>query len=254
LEPDFDEGLKIPVAKLEVDDYGLVMHRDEYGSVMFEIGDYIFDPDPCHHYPSDPYAVCYLRDQQRAGIPSYWGLNGRSGVENVPKTFVKAAQRMLDETWKQKKTRDRKDAMPTGLRVLQVERNENVALFTRYQEAKRALKARRPEGCAQVNELDDDPEHGFVKTVTSLVEPYEVVDREDGVATYSYQHYVDHLDTDINEVYLFHGTSVEGSSGICSEGFRLDLAGSHVGTMFGNGRVLRRGFLQGGRVCACDRR
>jgi len=204
---------------------------------------------------------------------------------------------MGHETWKQRQTRDRKDAMPKGLRVLKVERNENAALFRRYQEAKQALKANRCSGCSPVNELDDDPEHGFVKTVTSLTEPYEVVDRdalfadsapeqdedeeqtnapkdtndedEDeqadapeetnqpntkvtevstpkeptycypkeqlGTATYTYKHYVEHLDKDINEVYLFHGTSIEGSSGICSEGFRLDLAGSHVGTMFGNG-------------------
>lgn len=251
--PEFDERFNIPVVEeFCIGDHPDVSH-DEYGSVIFETGDYIFDPDPCHHYPFDPYGVCYTKGQQQEdSVPGYWCLHGRSGIGQVPKAFQQAAQRMLNDTWKQRKTRDRKDAMPKALRVLKVERNENVALFKRYQEAKQALKTKRCSGCSPVNELDDDPEHGFVKTVLSLTEPYEVVDRDAqytdngseepaipkeqlGIATYTYKHYVEHLDKDINEVYLLHGTSIEGSSGICSEGFRLDLAGSHVGTMFGNG-------------------
>lgn len=34
--------------------------------------------------------------------------------------------------------------------------------------------------------------------------------------------------------YLMHGTSPDGALGITDSGFRLDLTGSHAGTMFGS--------------------
>lgn len=34
--------------------------------------------------------------------------------------------------------------------------------------------------------------------------------------------------------YLMHGTSPDGALGITDGGFRLDLTGSHAGTMFGS--------------------
>eukprot|EP00729_Bicosta_minor_P016148 gene16148-12721_t len=43
------------------------------------------------------------------------------------------------------------------------------------------------------------------------------------------------LAADVNEFYLFHGTSPSGVNGIFNTGFRIDLAGSAAGTAFGNG-------------------
>ena len=43
------------------------------------------------------------------------------------------------------------------------------------------------------------------------------------------------LYADINEVYLFHGTSIEAAKGIAETGFRIDLAGSKAGKAFGAG-------------------
>ena len=43
------------------------------------------------------------------------------------------------------------------------------------------------------------------------------------------------LDAEINEFYLMHGTSPDGALGITDKGFRLDLTGSHAGSMFGSG-------------------
>merc|ERR1712039_905514 len=46
------------------------------------------------------------------------------------------------------------------------------------------------------------------------------------------------LDDSINEVWLFHGTSALGAEGITSTDFRLDLAGSGAGTLYGRGIYL----------------
>merc|ERR1712186_229352 len=45
----------------------------------------------------------------------------------------------------------------------------------------------------------------------------------------------DRMSEDLNEVYLWHGTTPEGAFGITETDFNLSLAGSHAGTMFGNG-------------------
>lgn len=47
--------------------------------------------------------------------------------------------------------------------------------------------------------------------------------------------YLSSLAADVNEFYLFHGTSPSGVNGIFNTGFRIDLAGSAAGTAFGNG-------------------
>ena len=43
------------------------------------------------------------------------------------------------------------------------------------------------------------------------------------------------LDASMNEFYLMHGTSPDGALGITDKGFRLELTGSHAGSMFGQG-------------------
>jgi hypothetical protein len=43
------------------------------------------------------------------------------------------------------------------------------------------------------------------------------------------------VDTDVNELLLFHGTKPSSADLICSNGFKIDLAGSKSGTLYGNG-------------------
>ena len=68
---------------------------------------------------------------------------------------------------------------------------------------------RETRTCTGVNELDENPDHGFVKTHESLDPQYH-----------------DRLDENINEYYLFHGTSPAGAMGITRKGFKLSLSGS----------------------------
>lgn len=46
------------------------------------------------------------------------------------------------------------------------------------------------------------------------------------------------LNKNINEVYLWHGTSPHGALGISKEGFRLKYAGTAAGSMYGDGVYL----------------
>eukprot|EP00913_Durusdinium_trenchii_P035116 g32850.t1 len=46
---------------------------------------------------------------------------------------------------------------------------------------------------------------------------------------------VDPIDAEINEYYLFHGTRPEAANAITEGDFRLDLAGSNAGTLYGRG-------------------
>jgi hypothetical protein len=50
--------------------------------------------------------------------------------------------------------------------------------------------------------------------------------------------YTTGLSAEVNEFYLFHGTSPSGVDGIFNTGFQISLAGSAAGTAFGNGAVL----------------
>merc|ERR1719382_4439 len=46
------------------------------------------------------------------------------------------------------------------------------------------------------------------------------------------------LDPEVNEVWLFHGTTREAAQGIAENDFRLDLTGSNAGTLYGKGIYL----------------
>jgi len=43
------------------------------------------------------------------------------------------------------------------------------------------------------------------------------------------------IDPEINEFYLFHGTSPKAAAAITAGDFRIDLAGSNAGTLYGRG-------------------
>ncbi len=48
----------------------------------------------------------------------------------------------------------------------------------------------------------------------------------------------------LNEFYLFHGTKPEAAQAICNSDFRIDLAGTHRGTLYGNGVYLAESCLK----------
>eukprot|EP00928_Gymnodinium_smaydae_P019790 TRINITY_DN17617_c0_g1_i2.p1 TRINITY_DN17617_c0_g1~~TRINITY_DN17617_c0_g1_i2.p1 ORF type:complete len:392 (-),score=51.55 TRINITY_DN17617_c0_g1_i2:62-1237(-) len=144
-------------------------------------------------------------------LPSNW--SGKAGVRvvNAPE-MIAEIEKLMNDTWRVKYTRDRQffpgeAGLPTGCRVLSVVRVEHYEAFKRYWNYKDRL--------AKVLEAEE-------------VEPFKVL--TDGRLS--------QLDSNVNEMYLFHGTSPAAADSISQTDFRLDMSGSSTGTMFGNGIYL----------------
>merc|ERR1712107_255757 len=60
------------------------------------------------------------------------------------------------------------------------------------------------------------------------------------------------LNTAANEVVLFHGTKPIAAERITSEDFRLDLAGSSAGTLYGRGIYLAENCSKADEYSSCD--
>eukprot|EP00931_Biecheleriopsis_adriatica_P079991 TRINITY_DN5334_c0_g1_i2.p1 TRINITY_DN5334_c0_g1~~TRINITY_DN5334_c0_g1_i2.p1 ORF type:complete len:575 (-),score=132.82 TRINITY_DN5334_c0_g1_i2:112-1836(-) len=142
--------------------------------------------------------------------PAHW--TSKDGIHlQSDGTLLTQFQDLVSATWRVKYTRDRKKSdtggrLPTGARVTNVLRVENHDKFNSYLQYRSVLEGRRGR-----------LEHFPVRT-DSLLEQC--------------------LDANLNEMYLFHGTNPVAADSIARSGFKLDLAGSAVGTMFGKGIYL----------------
>lgn len=165
---------------------------------------------PPHQEPCiDPDLVC----------PPYWEnkecaahFDERYGV---PKKVMRQVQTLVDRTWKATATRDRSGKVPLGLEVMSVQRVEDRRMWANYVRMKRDILAKRNGRCAPPAGQDGS---NNVKTLIPDNNAFQAV-----------------VDSHLNEFYLLHGTSPEGAMGISEDGFRLDLAGTNAGSMFGKG-------------------
>jgi len=163
-----------------------------------------------------------------SGVPPYW-LNadrraGSSFHDIVPaEGFRPAIQELMNSTWEQKWTRDRKDSrgekiapgdphgdMPIGVNVLKVWRVEDSGMWEAYTETRRRIRDSRG-GCASAM-------MGSVRSEAAL--PRHVRRR---------------CDPGLNEVYLFHGSHPRAVTSIAEDGFDLDLSGSSTSAAYGRG-------------------
>lgn len=126
----------------------------------------------------------------------------------------KIVEQMIAWTFSTTKTRDRASSMPMSLRLLKVQRIEDKSMWCRYQQAKEAVQSRRA-GCTTIDRLGPG---GEVKTSCGTID--------------------NRLASEVNEVYLWHGTTPAGALGISEDGFDLSRSGSHAGLMFGPGAYL----------------
>lgn len=162
-----------------------------------------------------------------AKLPKEWDvcamLVGGTGAAPVrlvaevplPDRAVKAVQRLVDHSFICKRTRDRgEEEVPVRLVVQQVVRVQNSAAWLKYSKARAGVNPQIPGtqlSPAILTASHDDP----------------MVQRTLGM-----------LDLDSNEHWLFHGTSLAGVQGIAQHDFKLAMAGSHRGTMYGRGVYL----------------
>lgn len=139
--------------------------------------------------------------------PSYWQTSHGTHILEAPE-MLSQVQQLMTRTWKMVSTRDRprtKKGMPTGCCVVSVLRAEHHRSFNRYYKYTQSVRE-RPELCAPFDSL----------TRGGLGE----------------------LELGVNEMYLFHGTSPRAADSIVAGTFRIDLAGTRVGKMFGPGIYL----------------
>lgn len=121
--------------------------------------------------------------------------------------ILQQMQQFLAGTIRKKYTRDRRgDKVPSTFQVTSVVSIQNEQIYQEY-----ALKAKQlPAPGAQPEKMPT--------LLTSVG-----------------QHFLPPLNSAINEAWLWHGTSQGAADAITTEDFRLNLAGSSAGTMYGPG-------------------
>jgi len=156
--------------------------------------------------------------------PPYWDTSEGGGAKRIDirsEEQVATFQRLLDETWKPKATRDRKGALPKRLMVKKVQRVEACALWNRFSRYRRNMALAREGGCCSpIEELRQGSDCVPVRTqqiCDSAPELFGPLQRE------------------VNEQYLFHGTSPSGALGIIKEGFDMRKNRTQDELLFGPG-------------------
>lgn len=145
--------------------------------------------------------------------PNYWWnkamLPGMAKASEQPPEFSEQVhvaphvrdvlQRAMDETFKRISTRDRRhELMPKRLRLLHVRRIEHSSLWRQYAHQHLSISMQRTHKCTPVFGV---PCNGLKP-----------------------------LEQDINEVYLWHGTSPSNANCIAQDGFQLKFAGTGAGS------------------------
>jgi len=150
------------------------------------------------------------------------GCGGRKestvvAYESQPQTVHKEMQSLFDATYRKVYTRDRRGApIPDHFKIKEVHRVMNSQVWHEYCARKQIIRERCqgnrpsvPDGAHTMNHLSK-----------------------------SGAMHLPVLDADINEAWLFHGTTKEASIGIAENDFRLDFSGSNAGTLYGKGIYL----------------
>jgi len=168
--------------------------------------------------------------------PSYWQHHDLStGFDDkvpVPEATKVQIQKLLDDTFKNKSTRDRTGRFPTRLVLQGVHRIEDANMWQRYRNKQMAMAQKRSKGFTLLPTM---PGSGEAKTTKALN-----------------QNFRSRLNPAINEMYLFHGTKPIAAMGIREDGWMLSKAGSNVGTMFGAGAYFAENSSKMDEYAQCD--
>merc|ERR1712187_92670 len=110
-------------------------------------------------------------------------------------------------------------------------RIEDRQMWARYALQRDQIEALR-KSCRAVCDMEGT---GEVKTTSALRQEYQKL-----------------LSKNVNELYLWHGTSPTGAFGIREDGFQLNLAGTAVGSMFGPGAYFAECCSKSDEYAKCD--
>lgn len=138
------------------------------------------------------------------------------GLYVLPGSLAANLQKLLDDTFVKKYTRDRKGAnVPNRLVLVGGTIVQNAQNWMEYTSRRKEIS----------NELKSDPLQANERFVATTAQSNVVAA-------------LPKLHSDVQEAWLWHGTSAKGAEGITSEDFRLNLAGSAAGTLYGRGIYL----------------
>eukprot|EP00930_Biecheleria_cincta_P047334 TRINITY_DN32792_c0_g1_i1.p1 TRINITY_DN32792_c0_g1~~TRINITY_DN32792_c0_g1_i1.p1 ORF type:complete len:717 (-),score=106.36 TRINITY_DN32792_c0_g1_i1:77-2134(-) len=181
-------------------------------------------------------------------MPQYWTNVKVPGVTAFDEMIYLGRERhpvfdeLFAETYFAKATRDRKcpkvtgtcpvtaggcacvqpggdPGLPVGYKVRRVVRVEDSEMWGRYERKRDRIRSQRTrKGQMPLPKLDQP------------VLTDEVANR--------HPDRFDPLDNTLNEVYLWHGTNVRTALAIAQDDFRMDMAGSNIGSMYGSGCYL----------------
>lgn len=156
------------------------------------------------------------KKKAKLSVPKYWANRGDSDKQQLiveGEEVKNAVQALIDRTWIDVKTRDRKeDKLPVKLQVHSVHRNENPALWAEYTVERKRIVGRMADARA-------NPPEWTAKTM----------DQESPVVKRAA------LAQAAGEGYFFHGSKPAAVKNICAEDFKLSLAGTGKGALYGRG-------------------
>eukprot|EP00933_Yihiella_yeosuensis_P024315 TRINITY_DN18853_c0_g3_i1.p1 TRINITY_DN18853_c0_g3~~TRINITY_DN18853_c0_g3_i1.p1 ORF type:complete len:377 (+),score=47.93 TRINITY_DN18853_c0_g3_i1:2-1132(+) len=172
------------------------------------------------------------RDTGEVPYPAYWkcgGIFDFCDLEPVNSALIPLFQTLFDETHLKIWTRDRRkhntdvlpgigkegEKVPSRYEVVDVKRNENSKAWRNYAIRRHFLADQY--STASIKQYDN------VRSTVALMASEEIADR---------------LTPACNEWYLFHGSSEKNADHICKSNFRINLAGSTTGTLYGSGAYL----------------
>mmetsp|Transcript_66452 Transcript_66452/g.185207 ORF Transcript_66452/g.185207 Transcript_66452/m.185207 type:complete len:861 (+) Transcript_66452:60-2642(+) len=182
--------------------------------------------------------------------PTYWASQcGRDAecLELVPvdAEMVRQFQALLDATYSDVTTRDRANhsggcwMVPRNYSLVSALRNENSRLWRKYTIRKAELQREKKL-------TDENPQ------LAAELPPYFVYSDVKTTKVWESFGGVDTLDRNINEWYLFHGTSPKAAEMICRTDFKYTLAGSATGTLYGRGSYLAEAITKADEYSSAD--
>jgi len=179
-------------------------------------------------------------------FPDYWANHQGDFNTLVPlnKVEVSQFQTLVDQTYKNIYTKDRRrhnpnsPNVPQGYRVKKVFRNENAQNWREYGHRRAELLTRMQE---EEERGMRGPRH-LISNVKSMVAWKKIA----GVKA-------DRMEEQCNEWYVFHGTSPDAAQQICSNDFHIRCAGSNTGTLYGRGIYFAESITKADEYARADK-
>jgi len=144
----------------------------------------------------------------------------------------------MDDTLIKKYTRDRRgERVPDRLKLMEVQKVQNDQNWHEFVIKRQAMQVKfeRLAAIGQAGQVNRD--YLPLKTTASAKKMGKDWVLDEG------------LDENIGEFWFFHGTSQAGAEGITSGDFRVDLAGSNAGTLYGRGVYLAEACSKSDEYC-----